>query len=58
MPAKIGRPITREAKKDIKLQIRVDKPTLEEIDALAQKLNTTRTGVIMKGIELVKETQK
>lgn len=54
MSPRTGRPITGEAKKDIKLQIRVDKPTLEKIDEMAEKLDTTRTGVVMKGIELVK----
>lgn len=58
MSPKTGRPISGEARKDIKLQIRVDKPTLNSIDELAEELETTRTGVIMKGIELVQDSVK
>lgn len=56
MSPKTGRPIEGQARKDIKLQIRVDKPTLDSIDELADKLGTTRTGVVMKGIELVRDS--
>ena len=56
MSPRTGRPIEGQARKDIKLQIRVDKPTLDSIDELAEKLGTTRTGVIMKGIELVRDS--
>lgn len=56
MSPKTGRPIEGQARKDIKLQIRVDKPTLHSIDELAEKLGTTRTGVVMKGIELVRDS--
>ena len=56
MSPKTGRPIEGQARKDIKLQIRVDKPTLDSIDDLAKKLGTTRTGVMMKGIELVRNS--
>jgi hypothetical protein len=56
MSPKTGRPIEGQARKDIKLQIRVDKPTLDSIDELAEKLGTTRTGVMMKGIELVRNS--
>lgn len=56
MSPKTGRPIKGQARKDIKLQIRVDKPTLDSIDELADKLGTTRTGVVMKGIELVRDS--
>ena len=56
MSPKTGRPIEGQARKDIKLQIRVDKPTLDSIDELAEKLGTTRTGVMMTGIELVRNS--
>ncbi len=56
MSPKTGRPIEGQARKDIKLQIRVDRPTLDSIDDLAKKLGTTRTGVMMKGIELVRNS--
>jgi hypothetical protein len=56
MSPKTGRPIEGQARKDIKLQIRVDRPTLDSIDELAKKLGITRTGVMMKGIELVRNS--
>ncbi len=58
MTPRTGRPIEGEERKDIKLQIRVDTPTLNTIDALAEELQTTRTGVIMRGIELVRNSLK
>lgn len=58
MSPRTGRPIEGQARKDIKLQIRVDKPTLENIDNLAEELKTTRTGVVMKGIELIRDSLK
>lgn len=54
----LGRPIEGQARKDIKLQIRVDKPTLDNIDDLAKQLGTTRTGVLMRGLELVRDSLK
>jgi len=50
-----GRPT--DIKKDIKLLIRVDKPTLDLIDACAEKENTTRSDIVRKGIQLVKAEQ-
>ena len=58
MSPRTGRPIEGKARKDIKLQIRVDKPTLDEIDMLAEKLETTRTGVVMKGLEILRDSLK
>lgn len=58
MSPRTGRPIEGQARKDIKLQIRVDKPTLDSIDELADKLETTRTGAVMKGIELLRNSIK
>lgn len=58
MSPRTGRPIEGRERKDIKLQIRVDKPTIEEIDKMAEELKTTRTGVVMKGIELLREYLK
>lgn len=58
MSPRTGRPIEGQARKDIKLQIRVDKPTLDSIDELAKELEITRTGVVMKGIELVRDSLK
>ncbi len=55
MSPRTGRPT--ESRKDIKLQIRVDKPTLDMLDACAQKENTSRSDIIRKGIRLVKAEQ-
>ena len=42
MSPRTGRPIEGEAKRDIKLQIRVDKPTLDVIDDCAKKMKTSQ----------------
>ena len=55
MSPRTGRPT--DSKKDIKLQIRVDKPTLDLIDECAKKENTNRSEIVRKGIHLVKAEQ-
>lgn len=52
MSPRTGRPT--ESKKDIKLQIRVDKGTLNELDECAKKDNSNRSEIVRKGIKLVK----
>lgn len=56
MSQKIGRPT--ESRKDIKLQIRVDKKTLDDIDACAEALQTNRSEIVRLGIKLVKSELK
>ena len=56
MSPKTGFPFEGNARYDINLHIRVDRPTLDSIDELAKKLGITRTGVMMKGIELVRNS--
>lgn len=53
MSRKIGRPTDNP--KNIKLQIRVDGETLKRLDDYAEKLQSTRSGVVRKGIKLVGE---
>ncbi|MGP1470072.1 MAG: hypothetical protein ACTTJE_00600 [Schwartzia sp. (in: firmicutes)] len=53
MSHKIGRPT--DSLKNVKLQIRVDDKTLEKLDDYATRLQSTRSGVVRKGIELVGE---
>lgn len=53
MSRKIGRPT--DSPKNIKLQIRVDDDTLKKLDDYAERLQSTRSGVVRKGIELVGE---
>lgn len=54
MSPRTGRPIEGESRRDIKLQIRVDKETLNTIDECAERLHTTRSGVVREGIHLIK----
>lgn len=54
MSRKIGRPT--DSPKNVKLQIRVDDETLKKLDDYAKRLQSTRSGIVRKGIELVGET--
>ena len=56
MSPRTGRPT--ESLKDIKLQIRVDKQTLTELDECAAHDNSNRSEIIRKGIKLVKAEQE
>ena len=53
---KMGRPT--DSPKDIKLQIRVDKSTLDDLDECAQELQSNRSDVVRKGIQMVKSSLK
>lgn len=53
MSRKIGRPT--DSPKNVKLQIRVDDETLRKLDDYAERLQSTRSGIVRKGIELVGE---
>lgn len=57
MSPRTGRP-HKENPKDTRIQIRLDKETLEKLDKCAEKKNTTRSGVIREGIDLVNEELK
>ncbi|OUP53960.1 hypothetical protein B5F17_01755 [Butyricicoccus pullicaecorum] len=50
-----GRPVGEDGRKDKLLQIRVDQKTLSDLDDCAAKLQTSRSDVIRKGIQLVSE---
>ena len=56
MSPRTGRPPI-ETPKDIKLQIRVDKNTLKELDECAKHDNSNRSEIVRKGIKLVKSQQ-
>ncbi len=47
---KMGRPPSDNPKSDI-IRIRVDQATLSKLDACTEKLNTTRSDIVRKGIE-------
>ena len=57
MSPRTGRPLS-ESPKNIKLQIRVDKETSDELDECAKKENVTRSDIVRKGIKLVKAEQE
>ena len=56
MSPRTGRPT--DSKKDFKLQIRLDKDTLERLDECARRDNTNRSEIVRKGIDLVEKEQK
>lgn len=57
MSPRTGRPC-KDNRKDTRIQIRLDKETLEKLDKCAEKKNTTRSDVIREGIDLVNEELK
>ena len=48
----MGRPPV-ENPKNIKLQIRVSQDTMNTLDECAEKLNSTRSDIVRKGIERI-----
>lgn len=52
---KMGRP-PAENPKDKTLRIRVDKEILEKLDECSQELETNRSDVVRKGIEMVHDS--
>ena len=55
MSPKTGRPIQGESRKDNKLQIRMNDEELALLDECVQRMESTRTAVVNKGIQLVKK---
>ena len=51
----IGRPFMGDSLKDSSVRIRMSKSEISELDELAEEMHSTRSGVIRKGIELVKD---
>lgn len=51
---KKGRPYSGDKLRDKTLRVRMEPAEVEELDTLADEMNTTRSGVVRKGIELVK----
>ncbi|MDP4099117.1 ribbon-helix-helix protein, CopG family [Paenibacillus sp. P96] len=49
---KMGRPPSDNPKSE-KIEIRVDREIMSKLDASAKKLNTTRSGIVRRGIEKV-----
>ena len=51
----IGRPFTGDSRKSVNLQMRMSPSEISELDELAAEMKSSRSGVIRKGIELVRE---
>lgn len=51
----IGRPFIGDSAKDSYVRVRMSKSEITELDELASQMQTSRSGVIRKGIELVRE---
>ncbi|MFB5677184.1 CopG family transcriptional regulator [Paenibacillus terreus] len=49
---KMGRPLSDNPKSEL-IRVRADQAILNKLDACAEKLNTTRSDVIRKGIERI-----
>ncbi|MFM9278147.1 ribbon-helix-helix protein, CopG family [Paenibacillus jiagnxiensis] len=49
---KMGRPLSDNPKSET-IKIRVDQETMSKLNASAEKLNTTRSDIVRKGIEKV-----
>lgn len=57
MSPRTGRPKSSNPK-NVRLEIRLAKSEAEELQALADKLNTNKTDVIIRGIKLLQSEHK
>lgn len=57
MSPKIGQKLT-DNPKDITIRARVDKETVEKLDYLVEKYNSSRSEVIRQGIEIQYKKEK
>lgn len=57
MGPKPGQRLT-DKPKDFLLQVRLDTETKEQLDECAKSLNTTRSEIVRKGIQMVKKSIK
>lgn len=55
VPTKIGRPFDGEEKRSITIRLRMEPQEVENLDEYAKKLETTRSGAIRAGLDLLKE---
>lgn len=55
MSPKTGRPIKGASKRDKSLQLRMSKEELDLLDECAKRLEESRTDVVNRGIQLVKQ---
>ena len=55
MSPQMGRPIKGTSKRDKSLQLRMSQEELDILDECAKRLDESRTDVVNRGIQLVKE---
>ena len=55
MSPRTGRPIKGDTPKDSRINIRLDSEEMSLLDECAQRLKSTKTEVLMRGIQLVKK---
>ena len=55
MSAKKGPHFIGEDRRSVTVRVRMEPREVAELDAIASEQNTTRSGIVRKGIELVKE---
>ncbi len=55
MSPRTGRPIKGDTPKDSRINIRLDSEEMALLDECAQRLKSTKTEVLMRGIQLVKK---
>ena len=51
----IGRPFAGDDRKSINLQMRMSPSEVSELDDMAHEMQSTRSGVIRKGLQLVRD---
>lgn len=54
MSPRTGRPLKGETKRDYRVAVKMNEREIMLLDECAKCLNTTRTDVVIKGVELVK----
>lgn len=54
-PRKKGRPYIGDGERNVIIKVRMEPKEVDELDSLAENMHTTRSGVIRKGIQLVKD---
>jgi len=55
MSPKTGRPISGESKKDLRLQLRLNREEMELINECSEKLGKNRTETVMEGVRMLKK---
>ena len=54
MSPRTGRPVSGSDRKDITVRLRMEDFEVQQLDEIAEKLETTRSGAIREGLKLLK----